>query len=188
MRSPTLWSAFTAEQRKNILFYSIGIMSYKFALECGWTNSQKKEVQSYPFYPPPDFNGAFLTMSNERFGDNRYAKIGILTGLNYAAQGFGSIIISPLIKRLPARVLLSSAVIVFAVVSAMILIVDAATGGTLKFKTTDNITHYGTWNPNGEYLSTGREDCYTSTDPAANSPLSNLYAVWSLLRHGRANS
>lgn len=34
MKSPTLWSAFTAEQRRNILFYSIGIMSYKFALEC----------------------------------------------------------------------------------------------------------------------------------------------------------
>lgn len=98
-------------------------------------------------------------MSNERFGDNRYAKIGILTGLNYAAQGLGSIIISPLIKRLPTRLVLCAAVVVFAVVSAMILVVDAATGGTLKFKTADNTTHYGTWNPNGKPRSTERKAC-----------------------------
>lgn len=28
------------------------------------------------------------------------------------------------------------------------LIVDASTGGQLKFKTADNKTHYGNWNPN----------------------------------------
>lgn len=97
-----------------------------------------------------DFNGAFLTMSNERFGDSRYAKIGLLTGLNYAAQGFGSIIVSPLIKRLPTRLILCAAVIAFAIVSAVILIVDASTGGIPKFKTATNTTRYGSWNPDSK--------------------------------------
>ena len=88
-------------------------------------------------------------MANERFGDDRYAKIGILTGLNYAAQGIGSIVISPLIKRLPTRIVLCAAVVLFGVVSAMILIIDAATGGAIKFNTTDNVTQYGHWSPNG---------------------------------------
>jgi MFS family permease len=108
------------------------------------------------FTPPPrlisrlDFNGAFLTMANERFGDERYAKIGLLTGLNYAAQGLGSIIISPLMKRFPTRIVLSSAVVLFGAVSAIILIVDAAKGGALKFTTATNTTQYGLWDPNGE--------------------------------------
>jgi MFS family permease len=88
-------------------------------------------------------------MANERFGHDRYAKIGILTGLNYVAQGFGSIVISPLIKRFSTRNVLSTAVILFALVSAIILIVDAATGGVLKFQTSDNMTQYGNWDPNG---------------------------------------
>lgn len=164
MKTPTLWSAFTAEQRKNILFYSIGIMSYKFAMEY--------------------FNGAFLTMSNERFGENRYAKMGILTGLNYAAQGFGSIVISPLIKRLPTRYVLCAAVIMFGVVSAMILIVDAATGGIVKFKTIDNTTHYGSWSPDGECsIFTFVNDC----SDLMISPLSHLYTVGRLVWHGRAH-
>jgi hypothetical protein len=50
-----------------------------------------------------DFNGSFITIANERFGDQRYEKIGLLTGLNYAMQGIGSIIIAPLVKRFPTR-------------------------------------------------------------------------------------
>jgi MFS family permease len=122
-------------------------------------------------------------MSNERFGENRYAKMGVLTGLNYAAQGIGSIIISPLIKRLPTRYVLCAAVILFSVVSAMILIVDAATGGIVKFKTKDNTTHYGTWNPNGEHRArrgTGRsaasETIYQSSFPS--SPFLASLMAW----------
>jgi hypothetical protein len=29
------------------------------------------------------------------------------------------------------------------------MIVDAATGGVIRYKTADNKTHYGNWNPNG---------------------------------------
>jgi hypothetical protein len=37
----------------------------------------------------------------------------------------------------------------FGLISAILLIVDASTGGKLKYKTADNVTHYGNWNPNG---------------------------------------
>ncbi|KAL0574381.1 hypothetical protein V5O48_007582 [Marasmius crinis-equi] len=76
------------------------------------------------------YNGAFITLANERFGKDKYSKIGLLTGLNYA-------------------IVLSTAVFVFGLVSAILLVVDASTGGVMKFRTSDNKTRYGTWNPNG---------------------------------------
>ncbi|SPO37524.1 uncharacterized protein PSFLO_02999 [Pseudozyma flocculosa] len=124
-----LWTTFTPKQRVNIAIYILGIMAYKFALEY--------------------YNGSFITQANERFGDKRYQKIAILTGTNYAAQAVGSIIVAPLVKRFPTRSVLAIAVLTFAVISAIPLIADSATGGVLKFNTPDNKTKYGTWNPNG---------------------------------------
>jgi hypothetical protein len=43
----------------------------------------------------------------------------------------------------------SAAVLTFGMISAILLVVDASTGGQLKYKTADNKTRYGTWNPNG---------------------------------------
>lgn len=124
----SFFSIYTPEQRRDIAIYVTGIIAYKLALEY--------------------FNGAFITMANERFGDERYQKIGLLTGLNSAAQCVGSIVVAPLIKRVPTRTVLSCAVLAFGVVSAILLVVDAATGGKLKYKTPDNNSHYGNWNPN----------------------------------------
>ncbi|CAD6940075.1 unnamed protein product [Tilletia controversa] len=122
------WSAFTASQRRNIAFYVLGIMCYKFALEY--------------------YNGAFITLANERFAKDKYQKIGILTGINYAAQGIGSILISPLIKRYPTRSVLSLAVLGFAIISAILLITDAATGGQPRTMRTDGKDFYGKYDPN----------------------------------------
>ncbi|KAH8827873.1 major facilitator superfamily domain-containing protein [Flagelloscypha sp. PMI_526] len=94
------------------------------------------------------YNGAFITMANERFGDQKYRKIGILTGLNYAMQCVGSIIVAPLIKRFPTRSVLSTAVLIFGLISAILLIVDGSTGGVMAFKAPGGKTKYGTWNPN----------------------------------------
>jgi hypothetical protein len=95
------FSMFTAAQKRNIAIYIFGIMLYKFGLE--YYNGQ-------PYYNNPIFVsltimniGAFITMANERFADQKYKKIGILTGLNSAAQCVGSILIAPLIKRFPTR-------------------------------------------------------------------------------------
>ncbi|KAK1228162.1 hypothetical protein PQX77_008795 [Marasmius sp. AFHP31] len=123
------WKDFTSSQLRNMTVYIIGIMFYKFALE--W------------------YNGAFINLANERFGDARYTKIGILTGLNYAMQCVGSIIVAPLIKKYPTRSVLSTAVFIFGLISAILLVVDAATDGKMKWNTPNKQTRYGTWNPNG---------------------------------------
>ncbi|KAF9260758.1 hypothetical protein L218DRAFT_572536 [Marasmius fiardii PR-910] len=124
-----VWKGFSDTQSKNMMIYIVGIMFYKLALE--W------------------YNGAFITLANERFGDTRYRKIGILTGLNYAMQCVGSIIVAPLIKKYPTRSVLSTAVFVFGLISAILLIVDGSTGGVMRFRSANNRTKYGTWNPNG---------------------------------------
>jgi hypothetical protein len=71
-----------------------------------------------------------------------------------------------LIKRYPTRSVLSYAVLTFGLISAIVLVVDAATGGKIKFATADNKVKYGTellpcwslhvaeqlagnWDPNG---------------------------------------
>ncbi|KAK1219262.1 hypothetical protein PQX77_018028 [Marasmius sp. AFHP31] len=118
------WRAFSRTQLKNITTYIVGIMFYKFALE--W------------------YNGAFITLANERFGENRYYNIGILTGVNYAMQCIGTIIVAPLIKKYPTRSVLSTAVLVFGVISATLLVVDASTGGVMKYKTGGQTANYGT--------------------------------------------
>ncbi|KAE8202906.1 hypothetical protein A4X06_0g3770 [Tilletia controversa] len=125
------WGAFTASQRRNIAFYVLGIMCYKFALEY--------------------YNGAFITLANQRFTTNTYQKIGILTGINYAAQGVGSILISPLIKRYPTRSVLSFAVLGFAIISAILLITDAATGGKPRTMSADGKDQYGSYDANAMF-------------------------------------
>ncbi|CAD6920843.1 unnamed protein product [Tilletia controversa] len=125
------WGAFTASQRRNIAFYVLGIMCYKFALEY--------------------YNGAFITLANQRFTTNTYQKIGILTGINYAAQGVGSILISPLIKRYPTRSVLSFAVLGFAIISAILLITDAATGGKPRTMSADGKDQYGRYDANAMF-------------------------------------
>ena len=116
------------------------------------------------------FNGAFITLANERFPkEERYQKIGILTGTNAAMQcvsaapdykslldpahllcvpQVGSILIAPLIKRFPTRTVLSYAVLTFGLISMTLLICDAATGGKPKILNGGK-QKYGTWNPNG---------------------------------------
>lgn len=135
-----------------------------------------------------DFNGAFLALANERFGGSRYEKLGLLTGLNYAAQGIGSIAIAPLVKRLPMRVILAGAVIAFAIISAMIMIVDATTGGKIKFNTVNHETLYGTWNPNRAFRSPVARICSRVRHSGyLDSPLSNLYLFWLVVRDGGAH-
>jgi MFS family permease len=95
------------------------------------------------------FNGAFITLANERFPKEvRYRNVGVLTGTNAAMQCVGSILIAPLMKRFPTRTVLSYAVLVFGLISMTLLIADAATGGKPKLMNGGK-TKYGSWSPNG---------------------------------------
>ena len=57
-----------------------------------------------------------------------YVQVGAAQGINQAAQCVGAILIAPLIKQWPTRTVLSCAIFVFALMTTILLIVDASTG------------------------------------------------------------
>ncbi|EXJ70011.1 uncharacterized protein A1O5_07084 [Cladophialophora psammophila CBS 110553] len=84
-----------------------------------------------------------------------FERVGLLTGLNQAFQCVGSILIAPLIKRWPTKLVLSCAILVFSVMTAILLIVDAGTGGCFRPDNwadnhdDDDFGYYGSYNANG---------------------------------------
>ena len=137
-----IWSLYSTPEKRNILIYIVGMMLYKFGLEA--------------------FNGSIITLATNRYDQDAFRggtrprtfeKIGLLSGLNQAFQCVGSILIAPLIKRWPTRTVLSVAVLLFAPFTAILMIVDAATGGRIKptnfMPLHDNdFSYYGNYNTN----------------------------------------
>ncbi|KAF3033486.1 hypothetical protein E8E12_001922 [Didymella heteroderae] len=133
------WNIYTPVERRNIAIYIAGIMMYKFGLEA--------------------FNGSVIALATNRYdelGRRQHAsitfqRVGILTGLNQAFQCVGSILIAPLIKRYPTKNVLAAAILIFAVMSSILLILDAATGG--KFVPNGHpkgdFSYYGDYNTDG---------------------------------------
>ena len=112
---------FTAEEKRNILIYIFGIMLYKFGVEA--------------------FNGSIITLATNSYDQDAYARhvststferVGLLVGLNQASQCIGSVLIGPLIKRWRTQVVLAVTIFVFAVATAIFMILDATTGGKIK--------------------------------------------------------
>ncbi|KAL1883986.1 hypothetical protein Daus18300_000094 [Diaporthe australafricana] len=136
---------FTPSERRNIILYIIGIMIYKFGLEA--------------------FNGSIVALATNRYdydaflsgtSSKTFERVGLLTGLNQAMQCVGSIIIAPLIKQFPTKNVLSGAIIIFAIFTAILLIVDAAAGGSWipeEYKglnhPDDRFEYYGRFNTDG---------------------------------------
>ncbi|KAG0241532.1 hypothetical protein BGW41_005841 [Actinomortierella wolfii] len=119
------WSDFTATERRNIMIYMLGIMMYKFGLEA--------------------FTGSFTILITDRFKDtNTFTNLAVIQALNQAFQCVGSIAIAPLIKRFPTRSVLASSIFLFGCLSAIVMIVDASTGGKLPL---NGQKRYGNWNP-----------------------------------------
>ncbi|CAF4289481.1 unnamed protein product, partial [Rotaria magnacalcarata] len=80
-----------------------------------------------------------------------FERIGLLSGLNQAFQCVGSILIAPLIKRWPIRTILSISIVVFAIFTASLMIIDAATGGYIEPanftpKHANDFSYYGHYN------------------------------------------
>lgn len=63
-------------------------------------------------------------------------------------QCVGSILIAPLIKAYPTRTVLATAIWGFGLLTMILLIVDAATGGKIA---TNGVKHYGSYDPVGIY-------------------------------------
>ncbi|UJR32665.1 hypothetical protein I4U23_020125 [Adineta vaga] len=138
-----IWKLFSAHEKRNIAIYIAGIMLYKFGLEA--------------------FNGSIVTLAANRYDQEAFhsngtirtfERVGLLSGLNQAFQCIGSILIAPLAKRWPTRTVLSISIFVFAIFSAVLMIVDTATGGYIKPKDFVQIDehdyrYYGKYNTNG---------------------------------------
>lgn len=93
------------------------------------------------------FNGSITTLATDRFrAENAITKLGAAQGLNQAMQCVGAILIAPLVKQFPTRTVLSAAVFAFGLMTAILLIVDAATGGHVR--AIGGPVQYGSWNPN----------------------------------------
>ncbi|TNY23531.1 hypothetical protein DMC30DRAFT_410634 [Rhodotorula diobovata] len=101
------------------------------------------------------FNGSITTLASDRFkAAETFTKLGAasclrlpLRGVNQAAQCVGAILIAPLVARYPTRTVLSAAVVLLALMTAILLIVDAASGGRIK-GSDDAKPSYGNWDPN----------------------------------------
>ncbi|KAF9211254.1 hypothetical protein BGZ59_008328 [Podila verticillata] len=115
---------FTSLERRNIIIYVLGIMLYKFGLEA--------------------FTGSITLLATDRFKEqNTFTNLGILQGLNQAFQCVGAIVIAPLIKRFPTKSVLSGSIFLFGLLSALIIIIDVATGGQIPI---GKDQRYGHWN------------------------------------------
>ncbi|KAF2633220.1 hypothetical protein BU25DRAFT_327394 [Macroventuria anomochaeta] len=133
------WKIYTPVERRNIAIYIAGIMMYKFGLEA--------------------FNGSVIALATNRYDELEkrthisitFQRVGILTGLNQAFQCVGSILIAPLIKRYPTKNVLACAILVFGVMSSILLILDAATGGKFvpKGHPKGDFSYYGDYNTDG---------------------------------------
>lgn len=137
-----IWNLYSYEEKRNITLYIVGIMFYKFGLEA--------------------FNGSIVTLATNRYDQEAFQRnstartferVGLLSGLNQASQCIGSILIAPLTKRWPTRIVLSISIFTFAVFSAILMIVDAATGGYIKPKNfiemnEHDYRYYGKYNTN----------------------------------------
>jgi MFS family permease len=115
------WTFFSVKEKRNIFIYMIGMMLYKFGLEA--------------------FNGSIVSLASNRYDRDAFysgmsartfERVGLMVGLNQACQCIGSILIAPLIKRWPTRSVLSVSIFLFSLCTALLMIIDAATGGKIK--------------------------------------------------------
>jgi len=127
---------YTPTERRITAIYILGIMLYKLGYE--------------------SFQGSITSLATNRYdfesqGRITFQRTGLLQGMNLLAQCLGSIIAAPLIKRFSTRLVLLFAVVAFALISTVLLIVDVRTGGKLKpkeWETThaaDDFSYYGTY-------------------------------------------
>lgn len=146
------WNLFSAVEKRNIAIYIAGIMLYKFGLEA--------------------FNGSIVALATNRYDNDAkinktasvtFGKLGLLTGLNQACQCIGSILIAPLIKRFPTKAVLSVAILVFGLLTAILLIADAGTGGRVKPAGWDLTHKKGDWSYYGSYNTDGIIPIYCIT-------------------------
>lgn len=184
------WNIYTPVERRNIAMYIAGIMMYKFGLEA--------------------FNGSVIALATNRYDalEKRtdvsitFQRVGILTGLNQAFQCVGSILIAPLIKRYPTKNVLACAILIFGVMSSILLILDAATGGRFapKGHNADDFSYYGSYdtdsmipicewtsNVSAIHASSNCSHCVTFSEVNVRALTEHSLRMRCRLRYGRAH-
>lgn len=122
-----------------------GIMAYKFALE--------------------SYLGSISVLASERFSiGTAFAFLGALQGANQAAQCVGSILVAPLAAKAPTNRVLAFAIWGFALMASSLIIVEAATGGTLTQAGTPSISF-----PSSRFFSFVNRDSRTVGPPFSSS-------------------
>lgn len=110
--------SFSAIERRDILFYILGTIVYKFGIEA--------------------FNGSITALATDRYdydallADKKpitFQRLGIMQGLNLGMQCMGSIFVGPLVNKAPIKNVLSAATVLLGVTTAILLAVDAGYGG-----------------------------------------------------------
>jgi hypothetical protein len=111
-------NVFTALEVRNITFYIIGIMCYKYVLEL--MNSSVSGIIQNRLV---GFNG--LTKDNT-------GKLWTLAqGIATFSQCLGSLLVAPLVRRMPAGKLLAFSILLFGATAAFFPIMEIATGGSI---------------------------------------------------------
>ena len=124
---------FSGLERRNLVFYIIGIMLYKFCLET--MNAC--------------INGIVLNRSITNAGQS-WAN---MQGLNLASQCFGSMLIGPLVKQYRPKRVLSLSILCFGLVLLIIPILEFVTGGTIpKLEGSKFKSSWGSFSPLIFYL------------------------------------
>ncbi|KAM0790850.1 hypothetical protein ACM66B_004693 [Microbotryomycetes sp. NB124-2] len=128
MSAGEIWRSFSNQEKSNIAWYIGGIMCYKLGLEF--------------------FNGSITTLATDRFtAADTFTKLGAAQGINQAAQCVGAILVAPLVRKFQTRTVLAGSIVFFALMTMILLIVDAATGGEIKPAGAKKPL-YGSWDPN----------------------------------------
>ncbi|WEW56260.1 hypothetical protein PRK78_001699 [Emydomyces testavorans] len=138
------WYMFSPLERRNLTIYILGIMIYKLGLEA--------------------FIGSIVALATNRYDydafkahtpPKTFERVGLLSGLNQACQCIGSILIAPLVRRAAPKMVLAVSVLVFGLFTALLLILDASTGGTFvpaeyrKNHPSMDFHYYGRYNTDG---------------------------------------
>lgn len=138
------WGMYSPVEKRNLIVYVVGIMLYKFGLEAFNGSVQALATNRY------DFEAARAGKPSHTF-----ERVGLLVGLNQASQCAGSILIAPLVKRFPTKLVLSMAIFVFGLLTAVLLILDAARGGGFRPKNwhhthkANDFSYYGNYDTDG---------------------------------------
>jgi hypothetical protein len=133
-----MFDIFSKTEKKNLFLYALGIFIWKWGLECINACVSGMVLRRYGYdvttkKASPDAGVIWTTMLS----------------INLTCQVFGVLLVGPLFKRFRPTYVLTSAVIAWGAIVAIIPILEIATGGKppLVAKGSSNPANWGSWNP-----------------------------------------